>query len=184
MVTYSRSQIANLKPHGIGVAGGRSAVQRFQRIRRKETKMAQTKGLVLPFVALFSVCAFPLLSFGAVGDVVGSVTFSHNCPSGPNGGLGVGLAFDGSNLWYSCYAASPDLLRANPLTGVVTASYNIAGGLGALAYDSTRDVIWAGIGGTSGGEKIYKIALDNSKNVTAFSVAFTVPGTCSLYSRA
>src|ERR1035441_6229214 len=125
---------------GLGVAGGRSAVQRFQRIRRKETKMAQTKGLVLPFVALFSVCAFPLLSFGAVGDVVGSVTFSHNCPSGPNGGLGVGLAFDGSNLWYSCYAASPDLLRANPLTGVVTASYNIAGGLGALAYDSTRDV--------------------------------------------
>ncbi len=73
----------------------------------------------------------------ATGDLVGSVTFSQDCQSG----LGVGITYDGSTLWYSCYASNPDLLRANPTTGTVTASYNIEGGLGALAYDVVRNAI-------------------------------------------
>jgi hypothetical protein len=82
----------------------------------------------------------------ATGDLVDTVKFSQDCGSG----LGVGLAFDGTNLWISCYASNPDLLRANPTTGVVDATYNIAGGLGALAYDGGRNGLWAGWGGGAG----------------------------------
>ncbi|MEU7873056.1 PxKF domain-containing protein [Dactylosporangium sp. NPDC049140] len=74
--------------------------------------------------------------------------FSQSCGSG----IGVGIAFDGENLWYSCFQSSPDLYKANPITGAVLGSYNVAGGLGALAWDGKRKKIWAGWGGagTSG----------------------------------
>jgi hypothetical protein len=104
----------------------------------------------------------------ATGDLVGSVTFSQDCGSG----LGVGITYDGSSLWYSCYASSPDLLRADPTTGTVTASYNIEGGLGALAYDAVRNAIWAGPGGGSS-NAIYLIQLDASHNVGSSAAAFT-----------
>lgn len=102
-------------------------------------------------------------AYAATGDFVGSVTFSQDCSSG----LGVGITYDGSSLWYSCYASggSSDLLRADPTTGTVSASYDIDGGLGALAYDATRNAIWAGPGGGSNGN-ITLIQLDASKNVT------------------
>lgn len=80
------------------------------------------------------------------GDFVYSVHFSQRCQSG----IGVGIAFDGEFLWYSCYRSNPDLFKANALTGQVVTSYNIAGGLGALAWDGTRNRIWAGWGGGSG----------------------------------
>jgi hypothetical protein len=102
----------------------------------------------------------------ATGDLVGSVTFSQNC----GGGLGVGIAYDGTNLWYSCAFSSPDLLRADPKTGVVSASYNITGGLGALAYDATRNAIWAGPAQSFG--NIWLIQLDASKKVTSSAVKF------------
>ncbi len=104
----------------------------------------------------------------ATGDLVGSVTFSQDCQSG----LGVGITYDGSNLWYSCYASNPDLLRANPTTGTVTASYNIEGGLGALAYDVVRNAIWAGPGGGSS-PAIQLIQLDASMNVVSTTAKFT-----------
>src|ERR1700682_142019 len=69
--------------------------------------------------------------YPANGTLMGPVHFGFQCTSG----IGVGVAFDGTNLWYTCYAGTPSLLRANPTTGVVTASYNIDGGLGATAYD-------------------------------------------------
>ncbi len=81
----------------------------------------------------------------ATGDFVSEVTFSQDCQSG----IGVGITYDGANLWYSCYASTTDLLRADPTTGVVTASYSIAGGLGSLAYDVTRNAIWAGWGNSA-----------------------------------
>jgi Ca2+-binding RTX toxin-like protein len=104
------------------------------------------------------------------GDVVTTVTFSQPCSSG----IGVGVAFDGQNLWYSCWRQDPDLFRADPATGQVTASYDIAfQGLGAIAYDATRNAIWAGWGGPNVG-KIYLVQLDAAKNVTSSNYVFTV----------
>ena len=108
--------------------------------------------------------------------MAGGVHFSQEC-GGPD--IGVGITYDGANLWYSCYDSSPDLLRADPRTGQVTASYNIDGGLGALAYDATRNAIWAGWGGPNRGD-IRLITLDGSQSVTGSSVAFnTCNSTCS-----
>jgi hypothetical protein len=90
----------------------------------------------------------------------------------------VGIAFDGTNLWYSCYRSNPDLFRANATTGAVTASYNINSGLGALAYDSRRNIIWAARGGS--GNAIRRIYLDASRNVTRHDVAFTISAVLDL----
>ena len=112
-----------------------------------------------------------VLLVGAVsaadGDYVATVNFDTKCQSG----IGVGIAFDGENLWYSCVNSDPDLFRANPVTGAVTASYNIAGGLGALSYDAGRNAIWAGYDDDS--QTIRLIQLDADKNVTGTSTAFT-----------
>jgi len=109
----------------------------------------------------------------ATGDFVSEVTFSQDCQSG----IGVGITYDGANLWYSCYASTTDLLRADPTTGVVTASYSIAGGLGSLAYDVTRNAIWAGWGNSADASaaNVRLIQLDASKNVTGNSVQFSAP---------
>jgi hypothetical protein len=111
----------------------------------------------------------------ASGDFVSEVTFSQDCQSG----LGVGITYDGANLWYSCYASTTaDLYRADPNTGTVTASYTIAGGLGSLAYDATHNAIWAGWGNSTDASQanVRLIQLDASKNVTGSSVKFQAPG--------
>jgi hypothetical protein len=92
--------------------------------------------LVIGFVA-------PAPALAANGDLVKETDFSQACSSG----LGVGIAFDGTNVWYSCFQSGTDLYKANPLTGQVIASYSVAGGLGALAWDGKRKKIWAGWGG-------------------------------------
>ncbi len=121
------------------------------------------KLLIYLCIALMLVSA----SFAATGDYVATANFATPCSSG----IGVGLAFDGQNLWYSCYGSNPDLYRANPITGAVTASYNIAGGLGALSYDAGRNGIWAGYDSLP--RDITFIQLDSNKNVTGSSLAFT-----------
>lgn len=104
------------------------------------------------------------------GTNMGSVHFSVQCTSG----IGVGVAFDGTYLWYTCYAsgAAPDLLRANSVTGLVSASYNIDKGLGAIAYDATRNAIWAAPGGGSTYGAIWLIKLDAMQNETSAAVQF------------
>jgi hypothetical protein len=99
-------------------------------------------------VLALGVVAQPLPAFAVNGDLVQQTNFAQACGSG----IGVGIAFDGKNLWYSCYASSPDLYKADPITGAVLGSYTVAGGLGALAWDGNRKKIWAGWGGagTSG----------------------------------
>ncbi len=124
-------------------------------------------------LALVAVLALSSLSQAATGDLVGNVTFSQNCDSG----IGVGIAYDGTNLWYSCVSNQTDLFRADPTTGMVSASYQLKGGLGALSYDATRNVIWAGNGGGSSVPgAIYKITLDAGKNVTGITTQFNVTG--------
>ena len=84
-------------------------------------------------VLALGVTARPLPAFAANGDLVQQTNFAQACGSG----IGVGIAFDGKNLWYSCYASSPDLYKADPITGAVLASYTVAGGLGALPGTAT-----------------------------------------------
>ncbi|VVB91156.1 SdrD B-like domain protein [uncultured archaeon] len=120
-------------------------------------------------LVLVAVLALSTMSQAATGDLVGNVTFSQNCTSG----LGTGVTFDGANLWYSCYSSPTDLYRADPTTGTVSASYTIEGGLGSIAYDATRNVIWAANGGGSSipGE-VYMIQLDAGKNVISTTPKF------------
>src|SRR5438067_5376938 len=92
-----------------------------------------------------SLLAAPLAFLSPVahaspGAVEAVLDFSSPCSSG----TGIGMAFDGENLWYSCYASTPDLFRADPSTGTVTASYAVKGGLGGLSYDPITPGIWAG----------------------------------------
>ncbi len=113
----------------------------------------------------------------ATGDLVGSVTFSVDCTSG----LGVGIAFDGTNLWYTCYAQTTDLYKANATTGAVIASYSVKGGLGAIAWDSVRGMLWAGAGCAPGqtGAEVYLIDPANPAGTTV--PQFSIPafsGSC------
>lgn len=127
-------------------------------------------------LALATIFFFASSAYAAPGDYVATVNFSQQCESG----LGVGIAYDGTNLWYSCYErgyenSKIDLHRADPNTGLVTASYDIIhdGGLGALSYDAMRNVIWAGEGGGGpGGEPVYRIDLDAAKNVVGSALVF------------
>jgi hypothetical protein len=119
-------------------------------------------------------------AYPANGTFMGAVHFSHTCPDYPNrpGGIGVGVAFDGTYLWYTCIASgtSPDLLRADPKTGFVSATYNINNGLGAIAYDGHRNAIWAAAGGSITAGAIWLINLDASKHVTGSAIKFNAGG--------
>src|SRR6185503_8093863 len=127
---------------------------------------------VLLFVMIFSLGLPVNTAFAANGDLIASVTFSQDCISE----LGVGIDFDGTNLWVSCAGASPDLLKADPITGAVLSSYTITGDLGALSYDSTRNVMWA----ASPPNQVWRINLDANKNVVDYALAFTVGDSCSI----
>jgi hypothetical protein len=128
-----------------------------------------TTTLLLLLLLAFAEQFQTLKAFAADGDIVHTTNFSMSCPSG----IGVGIAFDGEFLWYSCYDSSPDLYKAEALTGNVVATYNIAGGLGALAWDGTRKKIWAGAGCASGqsGAEVYLI----DPMTGLGSLQFTIP---------
>jgi hypothetical protein len=136
------------------------------RVRLYWTVVASALGLALGVIPGAAHAAYP-----SNGTFMGAVHFSDQCTSG----LGVGVAFDGTNLWYTCYGGAPDLLRADPTTGVVSAVYNIDGGLGAIAYDATRNAIWAAPGGPNSGA-IWLINLDASRNVTSSGIRFNAGG--------
>jgi hypothetical protein len=120
--------------------------------------------------SLFSLVVLAGLSgpaAGAVGDLVAVLGIvGDTCPDDH-----VGVEFDGVDLWYSCnrsvaFPAGNDLNRVDPLTGMLTYSTRVKGGLGALSYDVTSNKLYAGwaegnCGGppcTPGGD-VYEIQL-------------------------
>lgn len=122
---------------------------------------------IVPLMAV--ALAFPGHVAAANGDLVGETLFERACDSG----LGVGVAFDGSSLWYSCAGQSPDLFRADSRTGALLGSYDIAGGLGALAWDEGRQRLWAAAGqgiGQTGGE-VYAIDPSTGESTVQFVLA-------------
>jgi pimeloyl-ACP methyl ester carboxylesterase len=132
-----------------------AAHQPHRTIRRVARFMAAGAILVVVLLGATARRDVPAAVAAGNGTLLGQVTFGQPCPSG----IGVGVTFDGQNLWYSCYASSTDLYKASATTGQVLASYNVAGGLGALAWDQGRGKIWAGTGCGSGqtGAEIYLI---------------------------
>lgn len=75
-------------------------------------------------------------------------------------------------------ASNPDLLRVDPATGTVTYSTNVSGGLGSLAYDTSRNVIWAGEGASGFTGSVIKIPLTATQPRTVsgpFIPGFPVP---------
>ena len=142
---------------------------------RRRRRRVQLIGIVTAALLLAgSIGPFASSAKASTGALIGQITFSQACSSG----LGVGITYDGTNLWYSCDSQSPDLFRANPTTGAVTGSWTIAGGLGSLAYDASRNAIWAAWSGPGEGN-IWLINLDSTHSVTTSSVAFsTCPQLC------
>lgn len=109
----------------------------------------------------------------ATGDLVASLNFDQPCSTN----LGVGIAFDGTNLWYSCNGDSPNLHRADPTTGIVNASYTVPiSSIGAISYDATRNVIWA----AGDADAVYRIDLDAGMNVVSSALAFNTGDSCGL----
>lgn len=129
------------------------------------------KGEIIYFVTSLVMAS---VAFGATGDLVDTVSFGTPCSST----VGVGIAFDGADLWYSCgFTSGTNLYKADPVSGAVLASYTIptegGQGLGALAYDAGRNAIWAGWSGKTG--EVILIDLDGSKLVSGSATAFHAP---------
>ncbi|HJT46512.1 MAG TPA: hypothetical protein VJ721_09610, partial [Chthoniobacterales bacterium] len=127
-------------------------------------------GLTLAGIVTMSLSFKAAPGGGNPGDLVATVHFSRDC-DGP-GGIGVGVAYDGAgHLWISCANDTVDLMRANAATGVVDQTYTIHGGLGALAYDSVHNAIWAGPWGPND-NRVWIIRLDAARNVTSAEPRF------------
>ncbi len=134
--------------------------------RRMAHRWIRATAIAVLVLAL-GVTARPSPAFAANGDLVQQTNFGQSCGSG----IGVGIAFDGKFLWYSCYASSPDLFKADPLTGAVVASYTVAGGLGALAWDGNRKKIWAGWGGAGAGGDVRLIDPATGSGAVVFNAS-------------
>ena len=102
----------------------------------------------------------------ATGDLVHTTQFATPCPSG----VGLGVAFDGTYLWFSCLYGGPDLFRVDPLTGADEGSWDIAGGIGAITYDATHNAIWAGWDAMHLPGDVTYIPLDDTQNVVTAGV--------------
>lgn len=102
----------------------------------------------------------------ATGDPVHVTTFASPCPSG----TGLGVAYDGTYLWYSCAYVGTDLFRADPVTGADEGSWTIDGGLGAIAYDAVHNAIWAGWDSAHTLGDVTYIPLDSTQSVITSGV--------------
>ena len=100
-------------------------------------------------------------------DLTGTACADKNGTA--DGPIGVGVAFDGTNLLASCYTDST-ITVVNPANGAQVSHYPVSGAtnLGALAWDKSRNVIWA----CSEFSKVGQI--DPTTHV--FTSQFTVPG--------
>jgi hypothetical protein len=78
-----------------------------------------------------------------IADRTGTQCASVN-EAGDHRSVGVGIAFDGVNLLISCYSDNT-ITAVSPLNGAQVLKYTVTGAsnLGALAWDSGRNVIWA-----------------------------------------
>ena len=120
-------------------------------------------------VAVLAVLALAFVgrAGAATGDTLRTISADQSGTACVGGGIGVGLAFDGTNLLVSCYFDST-VVAVSPVNGaqMIGGVHAIVGAssLGALAWDSGRNVLWACSGFSTIG------TIDLSTNV--FTAAF------------
>jgi hypothetical protein len=104
-----------------------------------------------------------------IADRTGTDCASVNAAGG-HASVGVGIAFDGTNLLISCYSDNT-VTAINPADGSQVAVHNIVGAtsLGALAWDNGRGLLWACSAYNTVG------TIDLATNV--YTPAFTIAGT-------
>jgi len=130
------------------------------------SRLSRIQMLGVGLVASASLIAAPPAD-AANGDLLRHIvadTTGTACPS-----VGVGVAFDGTNLLVSC-ASDNTIAAVSPLDGSQVAIHPIAGAvsLGALAYDNGRNLVWACSNFTTVG------TIDMTTN--AFTPVFTIAG--------
>lgn len=78
-----------------------------------------------------------------IADRTGTACASYDA-AGHHFSIGVGIAFDGTNLLISCYSDNT-VTAINPADGSQVAVHSISGAssLGALAWDNGRGLLWA-----------------------------------------
>ena len=122
--------------------------------------------LVVAVLAVLAL-AFVGRAGAATGDTLRTISADQSGTACVGGGIGVGLAFNGTNLLVSCYFDST-VVAVSPANGaqMIGGVHVIAGAssLGALAWDSGRNVLWACSGFSTIG------TIDLSTNV--FTAAF------------
>src|SRR6266516_1126491 len=132
--------------------------------------------LVVLLVALTAVLGLQGAASAANGDTLRTILADRtgtDCasvdPEGHHNSVGVGIAFDGTNLLISCYSDNT-VTAVSPATGAQVAIHSITGAsfLGALAWDNGRQLLWACSGFNTIG------TIDLATNV--FTPAFTVNG--------
>ncbi len=132
------------------------------------------------FILLFAIAAVligvPGTAGAANGDNLRTIIADRtgtDCASfdaaGDHASVGVGIAFDGTNLLISCYSDNT-VTAINPADGSQIAVHNIVGAssLGALAWDNGRGLLWACSGFNTAG------TIDLSTNL--YTPVFTTVG--------
>jgi Bacterial Ig-like domain (group 1) len=136
---------------------------------------------VLLIVTLLGLAAFGFTpaAHAAPGDLLKTITTS--CPGNGSGG-GIGVAFDGTNILYTC--ANEAQVHFTDISGAALGSIGTldAGGnpvsVDAIAWDSNLNTLWGGDLDGSGNCRIWKV--DTSSGAAMLQFSFTDPsGFCS-----
>ena len=125
--------------------------------------------LITAVAVVLCALAWSGVASAANGDLLRQIHADQSGTACVNGGIGVGLAFDGTNLLVSCYYDST-IVAVSPVDGHQISVHHILGAtaLGALAWDNGRGVVWA----CSGFNTVGTINL----NTDVFLPAFAGPG--------
>lgn len=134
------------------------------------------KRLISLLAALIVPLAFAMPAKGATGDLLNTITVNP-APSCPNFLLGVGIAFDGSELMVTCWTTF-EVTRVDPTNGSNLGKYTITGmlpgdgGIGAISWDGDASQLWV-TSSMSSPQHVYRVKLDKTLSIGVATLAFT-----------
>ena len=137
----------------------------------KKFTLSQRTILFSTILSVFIIGMATPSAYAAEGDVVATIQCAGGNPS-------VGLAFDGTTLYYPKGAfLSQSTLGTCDVNGNVGADIPIIGvaSISTVAYDSSRDLLWAATANLGGQQRdIYQI--DKNTGVAVFQFTVTATG--------